>query len=313
MVDNVLFWKNFSLGRELSIAGSFIYNGLNVFHELETLDNEDEIFEFLYNVSVGVERLEKIAIILIEHENIIDQESFEQSLKTHTHLELLARVKKAYTLNLQNPHNAFLQLLENFYKTMRYDRYTLPKDGPQDKEKRALKAYIEKELNVSFNEKSTLHCDVSDSRITKFIGKIIGKIALELHSVISKEATRQNIYTDELRFNSKAFKIFVRKEFDFLKETVLWKELMIFLMNTTETSGMINFMKEVEPLAFDPGLISDYLASFQSDLKKLECLDELEHLYEEDVEDKKNRFAIMDIIGSPHIYFEEDEDEIDDL
>jgi len=29
------FWKNFKLGKELDIAGSFIYNGLQTFHEMQ--------------------------------------------------------------------------------------------------------------------------------------------------------------------------------------------------------------------------------------------------------------------------------------
>jgi len=44
------------------ISGSFIFNGLKCFHEMDTLYYSDEIFEFLYNISVGLERLFKITI-----------------------------------------------------------------------------------------------------------------------------------------------------------------------------------------------------------------------------------------------------------
>ena len=48
-------WKNFNLGDELGLSGALIYNGLRQFHEMRTLDNLDEIFEFLYDLSVGLE------------------------------------------------------------------------------------------------------------------------------------------------------------------------------------------------------------------------------------------------------------------
>ena len=46
-MDSSTFWKNFNLGTELQISGSFIYNGLLVFDEMETFYHEEEIFEFL--------------------------------------------------------------------------------------------------------------------------------------------------------------------------------------------------------------------------------------------------------------------------
>lgn len=72
-------WKNFSLGKELDIAGSFIFNGLKAFDSMDNFYYEVEIFEFLYNISVGIERLAKIAVILIEHNNVQDQQEFEKA------------------------------------------------------------------------------------------------------------------------------------------------------------------------------------------------------------------------------------------
>lgn len=37
-------WKNFRLGEEVHISGTFIYNGLRRFHELSRLDIDDELF-----------------------------------------------------------------------------------------------------------------------------------------------------------------------------------------------------------------------------------------------------------------------------
>ncbi len=301
MMGREFFWKNFNLGIELSIAGSFIYNGLKAFDELQIFYYPEEIFEFLYNISVGIERLEKIAIILIEHDNVEDQEEFEKSLITHNHLELLSRIKKKYKLKLGKQHNRFLQFLAEFYNNMRYSRYNLNEVYSYDKEKQAIRNYISKELGIQLEETSE-----NNYRIKKFIGKIIGKITTELYEVIYNEAHRLNIYTYELRINSKAAKIFLRKEFDFLKETVLWKELLIYLMNASEDIGIIDFIKNIQPLRFDPGSIPYYLTYFQNDVNKLEHLDELDLLYDEDVVNKKERLEMLEFIGDPHVYFDED-------
>ena len=82
------FWKNFRLGEEVHISGTFIYNGLRRFHELQHFESDDELFEFLYELSVGLERLLKIAIVLFEHSDAADQTQLEKSLITHSHAEL---------------------------------------------------------------------------------------------------------------------------------------------------------------------------------------------------------------------------------
>ena len=48
------YWKNFNLGTELDIAGRFLFNGLQAFHEMEHFAAEEDAFEFLYSVAVGV-------------------------------------------------------------------------------------------------------------------------------------------------------------------------------------------------------------------------------------------------------------------
>ena len=119
------FWKNFRLGEEVHIAGSFIYNGMRRFHELQRLDHVDELFEFLYNLSVGIERLLKIAVVLHEHTASTDQDALEKSLITHSHMELVARLRKHVNIDFSKPQNDLLQLLSTFYITLRYDRFSL--------------------------------------------------------------------------------------------------------------------------------------------------------------------------------------------
>ena len=119
------FWKNFSLGEELSISGTFIYNGVRGFHQLRKLDHADELFEVLYNLAVGFERLLTIAVVLLEHKDSVDQEEFEKSLITHNHPDLLRRIKKHRKLSLAAQRNDFLGLLARFYKQVRYGRFEI--------------------------------------------------------------------------------------------------------------------------------------------------------------------------------------------
>ena len=135
------FWKNFQLGDEIGVSGAFIYNGMRRFHEMRWLRSTDEVFEFLYNLSVGLERLLKIAVVLFEHHDAIDQEELENSLITHNHLELLARVRRHVELPLASPHNDFLDMLGSFYRSLRYDRFTLSSVYDSDKEIEALCAF----------------------------------------------------------------------------------------------------------------------------------------------------------------------------
>jgi hypothetical protein len=48
------FWQNFNLGIEVETAGPCICNGLRSFHEMETLHFENELFDVLYQLTVGL-------------------------------------------------------------------------------------------------------------------------------------------------------------------------------------------------------------------------------------------------------------------
>lgn len=301
------FWKNFRLGEELSISGAFIYNGLRRFYELRKLDHPDEIFEVLYNLSVGIERLLKIAVVLLEHADSEDQEALEQSLITHNHLDLLRRIRRHCQINLASPHNELLTLLATFYKSHRYDRFSISSINDLAKEKDGLCSYIGKHLKVDFPDSDSLFGTPNEGRYKKFLRKVVQTICRSIYDVVRAQARNLNLYTYELRQGSKAETIFLG-EADIPVENVLWKELLVFFMNTKSSSGYLEFLRSIEPLAFDPALVDEYLDCFQSDAAKSLVVDELESLYE-DVSDKGERLQMMEVIGSPNVYFEEPDDE----
>ena len=305
------FWKNFKLGEEICVSGAFIYNGLRRYHEMRKLDFTDEVFEFLYDVSVGLERLLKTAVVLFEHDDSIDQEELEKSLITHSHLDLLARLRKHAPLNLGSPQIDLLGLLGTFYKSLRYDRFTLSSAYDAKKETEALCTLLRKHLKVDIPRDSSFLGTPNEDRYRRFIRRTILKISKALYEIIETRARAINLYTYELRHGSKAETVFLR-EVNISDEDVLWKELLVFLMNTKSTSGYLDFLRGIPPLDFDPALIGDYLDCFQSDASRAFVMDELEHHYDEMEGNKGDRLELMGVIGSPHVYFDSPDDDLAD-
>lgn len=309
-MDEIEFWKNFNMGIELNVAGSFIYDGLLAFDEMETFYHEHEVFGFLYNISVGIERLEKIAITLIEHQPSINQEEFERSLITHNHIDLFKRIEEKKKINVGTTHYKFLNLLTSFYKSMRYDRFSLKEVRDYDKEKKALIQYIFiEELKKPYSEEM-FQVTTNEDNIKKFIGNVVGKISNQLYDIISEESHRLNIYTYELEYNSKAAKIFLAHKYNFIDERDLIKELLIFMINAENESANMEVIKSISPLNFDQALTKDYIECFLNKLKCQEIIDEAESLYEE-VEDKRERIELLNLITSD-IYSPDDNDFEDD-
>lgn len=304
------FWKNFRLGEELHVSGSFIYNGLRRFHELQMFDLPDELFEFLYNLSVGLERLLKIAVVLTEHTDTTDQNELEESLKTHGHMELVARVRKHVTINLGKPQTDLLQLLSTFYRTLRYDRFSLNSAYQGEKEADAIRGLLSKHLNVTFPDSSFPFATSNEDRYRAFINRTVLKISRAIYEIVDNRSRSLALYTYELRHGSKAQSVFLR-EVNVGHEDVLWKELLVFFMNVVPSNGYLKFLKRIEPLNFDPGLVSEYLDCFRSDAAKAQVMDELDCYYEDmDPEDRKVRLKMMGVIGASGVYFDDPEDEV---
>jgi hypothetical protein len=295
-------WKNFNLGQELSISGTFIYNGLRQFHEMRILDNSDDVFEVLYNLSVGIERLLKVAVVLLEHNDNTDINQLEQSLITHNHLELLNRIKKHVQIDLGSQHTEFLSLLTNFYKSLRYDGFMMQSVYDFDKEKKALLGFLVKHLNVELEDPTSIFAISNDPRYNSFIRKLVIKFSSKLYEVIREKSYQLNIYTYELRYGSKAETVFLGKA-DLPTEDIVWKEILLFFMNTKSSNGMLEFLRNIEPLDFDPALTQEYLECFQSNTAKSYVIDELEFLYDE-LEKPGERLEMMKVIGDRSVHFD---------
>ena len=268
---------------------------------------EPECFEFLYNTAVGIERLEKIAIVLLEHNENIDQENFEKTLITHDHLELLHRIKKLTTINLGKTHNKFLQMLSDFYRSTRYDRFGIASVYHQNQDKEQLIKFVSDELKIEISAEMMFPTEI-DERIRKFIGKTVSTISTKLYEIINDRAHELNMYTYELDYSSKAFKIFTEKGYSFFEEKTFQKEILIHLLNNKDTHGIVEFIKSIEPLELESYDTHEYIRFLLDFHKRRLMLGELQNLYEENKLGKE-RLDEVNVIGADNVSFGIDEDE----
>lgn len=290
------FWKNWRLGTELQLSGSFIYNGLFTLDKMQSLYYEEECFELLYNLSVGLERLMKIAVVLLEHDTLTSQEEFEKTLITHNHFELLNRIKKKKQIVIGKTHNKFLTLLDTFYKSVRYERYSMQSVYKPPQDKTNLVKFIKEELKIEFCADFG-KADLLTLQIRKFIGKVIGKLTEQLYEIIKDEAYRIGTFTYEITYNSKAFKIFIAKEFDFVKEKLTQKEVMLYLLKTKTSEEFENYLNGIEHLNFEQNHTNKYIESIFTFNIDRQIMNELEYIYEEDKPDH-SRKEYLEILGT---------------
>lgn len=290
------FWKNFRLGTELQNSGTFIYNGIFHLENIEYFMHEEECFEFLYNISVGIERLQKILIILLEHDDVESQAKFEKSLITHNHLELLIRIKAKHKLIFGKIHTKFLGLLANFYKSVRYERFNINSvyKASQDKEK--LVEFITSELRVNLTE-GPIRVLENTEQVKTFLGRIIKKISISLYELIRKETARLGLFTHEIRYNSKSYKIFIEQEFEFKNEKLMQREVLLYLLKSFPEDQLKKFIDTITPLPFGQCHTNHYIESILNIHKDGSVKDEMLYLYEENRPSKERSNEIL-AIGS---------------
>jgi hypothetical protein len=297
------WWKNFALGMELDVAGTFIFNGVKRLDEIENFYYPTDTFEILYNLSVGIERLLKVAIVLVEHDNQMDMDTFEKSLITHNVMELANRLQVAHNLNLSGVHAEFLSLLSKFYKTHRYGRFSIGSIPGIKEEQKIFLEYLKKHLQIETPSEDSFIPVYNTDQIRKFIGKVIKKIARSVFSVIGKKTTELNIYTDELRGDSKAIRVFYGERLDFIDERIKKKELLLFLINPQSTGKHIDLIRSFEVLDFDPEMAPQYIKALVNESHLPMVEGEVDELYTE-IENIGERISMVDIIDNEHLSYE---------
>lgn len=300
-MNNSEYWKNFSLGTELETSGIFIYNGLKQVNDLKNYNYPEDVFEVLYNLSIGLERLMKIVIILTEHQDYANQAALEKSLITHNLDCLRDRIEINHNLELNDVQKGFLVLLTTFYKKYRYNRFNLNESNSYSKDKDAFTQFLCNKLQIKTKNEHLLEPFKNTKQIKKFLVKIVREISITLYKLIETKARELNIYTYLLRSNGKAYRVFIQEDFNFEYHTVLKKELLIALVHHKD-SAFINFIKTIKPIPFDVQDENEIIALLLSDNNLEDYFDALETYYDE-MDNKKERFEILEILGEKGMEF----------
>jgi hypothetical protein len=301
------WWKNFALGMEIDAAGTFVYNGIRSLHELPSLNHPIDSFEILYNLSIGIERLLKVAIILVEHHDQIDIEQFEESLISHNTIELANRLDAQKSLQLSKVHREFLSLLSKFYKSYRYGRYSLSAVPDVYEEKRLFLEFVAKHLQIEIPIDDEFAPIPNTDQIRKFVGRVVKKICGELFRVVGQRARELNIYTTEIRGDSKALKVFYGERLDFIDEEFKKKELLLFLMSPKSAGPHVELLRTFEALDLDPAMAPNYIQALLNDTHLPFVEGEVDELYTE-VANVRERLQFLEIMGNEYLFYDgEDE------
>lgn len=320
-IDEKFIFKNFNMVTELDIAGEFIYDGIHTLNQMYSIEETALLFSFLYHISVGIERMQKIIIVLFEDVPAEKQEEFEKSLITHSHGELAKRIAKFTNKKMNSRENEFLQILSNFYNSARYGRFNIGSQLLREQE--MIQKYIKKNVPIEKIQYNffTNELIISDG-VKEILGRVIGSISKFYYNLVKEGSDKNNTYTYELRPCSKAEKIFLannsKKSLQKTKieETIALKELLIYLRNTKEKNSFVRFLDEIEPLELDVGLLNEYIAELSKGIISQSLIDEVNFLHEENG-DIKNRIDILDAIGNTSVLFDmtdiDDKDQIEEV
>ena len=307
-MDKIWNYKNFNMVNELDIAGEFIYDGMQTLNQMNVVSDGAAIFSFLYHTSVGVERLQKILVVLLEDITLDNYKEFEEGIVTHSHCHLHERISKKHKIKLNSRENEFLSLLTTFYNHSRYNRFNL--DKPYCQEKEITEKYIVKYLDEADIDRSVCSDDIIvNPKVKELFGRVIGSISNKYYQALRDLAREKCTYTYELRSDSKAEKIFFsdcpKNSLQRMKitETIALKEFLVFFKNGKESTPFTRFLKTIQPLEMDTALINEYIMEIGKGTIPQALVDEVEYLYEENGYGK-DRIEQISLIGNPRVMFE---------
>ena len=305
-------YKNFNMVIELDIAGEFIYNGIHEFCRLKYISNEGPTFASLYNMAVGIERLEKIVYVLWTLDDEVDETKFEKELITYSHTGLRDKIKEVLKLHnekieFSKQENALFELLCGFYNTARYMRFNI--DGDWNKEIELIRTFLKSDSNYVETNTEFFYgsCIEVNENVKKLFGRTLKSIAAKYYELVIKGSSKNQTYTYELRSDSKASKIFYSQKKSLIKdqnnEYLAVKELLIYLRNSKDKTSFLKYVDEIEALGFDPANLITYLSNITRGIIPQELVDEAEYLYGE-LDKPYDREKLISLFAEENVMFE---------
>lgn len=311
--NNELYKESVVMANELDVAGEFIYTALNKLNGMNNFDQVGDDFYFLYHLAVGIERVQKVLLVILNDVENDRIEKFLSSIKSHNHTMLHSKIQEKVKINFSKEQNELLKLLSLFYNSERYKRFDFFSYDFNDKN--LLINFVKKHCEkISFDYSLCKSTPINTDGVKEFWGRTIGRICQKYYEIIKEESYKRNIYCYELRYNSAAERVFCGNEYKgsyqqkIEREKRAIKELLLFLVNTKETNNFIRYMEEIEVLPFDIALIQEYVADLCNKSVSMDLLDEVDYMYEECVTNIRAREEKLSLIGDKYVLFDVDEE-----
>lgn len=239
MIDKDLLYNSFKLGDELRVASEFLDRGIKDLREYKRELHNHELFYVLYHFSVGIERLQKV-LILLSYE---DTKQLHE-IKHHNHKILQHKINQKTSLKFNKTENDTINILSLFYKNYRYDTI-------EDNEQ--LFGTVDLMQNHNYIKDGTFKKE-------KFIKSLI-KIILRYLDKIKMYERKSNYYTTETEASSSLARFsFSEDVSEVLKnyqyEDLAKIEILYYLINLKNNNSDFN---NVAPIPLDEGMIKDYV------------------------------------------------------
>lgn len=311
---NELFKESVVMANELDVAGEFIYAAIDKFNRMNNFDQVGDNFFFLYHLAVGIERVQKILLVIINDVGRGEIKNFLEKIKSHDHKMLHGKIKEKVNISFSKEQNDLLSLLSKFYNAERYARYDFFSYDFKDRD--LLIEYVQKYCKgISFDYSLCKKTPLNTDEVKEFFGRVIGRLCKKYYKAIEQESRNRNIYCYELRYNSAAERVFggnedkdsYQKKIDREKRAI--KELLLYLRSPREMNKFFEYIDEIESLPFDVALIQEYVADLCNKTVSVDLIDEVDYMYEEYVENKTEREQVVSLIGDRGVMFDWDEDE----
>ena len=314
LVDEILDYKSLNMGRELEIAGEFIYDSAKEAMAIRGLNNTYEINIILYTGAVGIERLQKIYLCLVAQDPT-DVSSMPKCLKQHNHIDLQHEVNKFSQDNVTKNAMSLLGVFAEYYNNFRYANYY---PGQPEKNIRKLFIGFLKRLNGKFNFDEPCAA-VQFEEFKRFYINELGKLAVHYYSLIHEKARELNTYTYEIDSFSRAARVFWSVQRRTLYEQMILeqnatKELLLYIYKKNCGTGVFRLLDEMEALDFDDGSVNEYLEDLCAGKVNDLLIDYVDDSHEdiEDIAKRKERKELLSLIGNCSVFFDPDEDDEDE-
>ena len=179
---NELLKESVVMANELDVAGEFIYAAIDKFNKMNNFDQVGDNFFFLYHLAVGIERVQKILLVIINDVERDEIEDFLEKIKSHNHMMLHGKIKEKVNISFSKEQNDLLNLLSEFYNAERYARFNFFSYNFKDRD--LLTEYVQKYCkNISFDYSLCKKTPLNTDEVKEFFGRVIGRLCQKYYKL----------------------------------------------------------------------------------------------------------------------------------